>query len=82
MVNPPTCSYCGIPMVPNQTLVLGRTTLCCRNCRVFRLEGVDQFVPGGYGLTARLVATLPAAEPKGKPAYNAKTLPWDKLEFS
>jgi hypothetical protein len=71
------CQFCNKPLQRSETLVPGSITLYCRPCAVFRIEGIDQWVSGGYGLSERLAATLPVVE-KQKANFDPATIEWTK----
>jgi hypothetical protein len=58
----PVCPHCNHPLIRNESMVTGRVTLACRGCKVFRIDGIDQWVQGGAGLYERLVATIPVVK--------------------
>jgi hypothetical protein len=80
MTTPAACPLCRRALVRSESLVPGRVTLCCRDCRQFRVEGVDQFVAGGYGLGDRLKATLPVVK-RVKHSFTELQIDWTNPDW-
>jgi hypothetical protein len=80
MTTPTGCPWCRRALARSETLLPGSIVLVCRECRQFRVEGVDQWVAGGYGLHDRLKATLPVVK-RVKHSFTELAIDWTKPDW-